>query len=117
MLHMANLGCGVPKLGKEGLVVYSEFLAWFDLLMKMMMMMTTTIMMMIMIMIIMTLNLIHVAQLDTNGILNELYTVTLYIQMFYIHIRMDLNENSYSDIYTDLHFTYTQLPIYTNMDI
>ena len=40
--------------------------------------------MMIIIMIIM--NLIYIAQFDTNGILTVLYIVITYIQMQYVHV-------------------------------
>ena len=32
------------------------------------------------------INLIYIAQFDTNGILTALYIVTMYIKMQYVHI-------------------------------
>ena len=40
----------------------------------------------ILILIKMIINLIQIAQLDTNGILTALYIVVTYIQMQYVHI-------------------------------
>ena len=42
---------------------------------------TTTI-----IIIIIIMNLIYIAQFDTNGILTALYIVITYIQMHYVHV-------------------------------
>ena len=50
-----------------------------------MMMMIIIMMMMIIIIITVIINLIYVAQLDTNGILAALYIVIKYIQMRYMH--------------------------------
>ena len=41
---------------------------------------------MIIIIIIIIINLIYIAQFDTNGILIALYIVITYIQMQYVHV-------------------------------
>ena len=41
------------------------------------------------------INLIYVTQFDTNGILTALYIVIMYIQTYYMHICMDIQEHSY----------------------
>ena len=38
------------------------------------------------IIIIIIINLIYIAQFDTNGILTVLYIVIMYIQMQYVHV-------------------------------
>ena len=40
----------------------------------------------IIIIIMIIINLIYIAQFDTNGILTALYTVITYIQMQYVHV-------------------------------
>ena len=40
----------------------------------------------IIIIIIIIINLIYIAQFDTNGILTALYIVITYIQMQYVHV-------------------------------
>ena len=44
------------------------------------------IIMMMMMMMIIIINLIYIAQIDTNGILTALYIAIQYIQMQYVHI-------------------------------
>ena len=68
--------------------------------------------------IIIIINLIYIAQFDTNGILTALYIVITYIQMQYVHV-CTYAEQSYKYTYTCLHIhTYTvtctniHLPIY-----
>ena len=56
---------------------------------------------------IIIINLIYIAQFDTNGILTALYIVITYIQMQYVHVCTDA-EQSYKYTYTCLHIhTYT----------
>ena len=43
-------------------------------------------MMMMMMIIIIIINLIYIAQFDTNSILTALYIVIAYIQMQYVHV-------------------------------
>ena len=43
-------------------------------------------MIIIMIIIIIIINLIYIAQFDTNGILTALYIVITYMQMQYVHV-------------------------------
>ena len=43
-------------------------------------------MMMMIMIIIIIMNLIYIAQFDTNGILTALYIVITYIQMQYVHV-------------------------------
>ena len=53
------------------------------------------------------INLIYIAQFDTNGILTALYIVITYIQMQYVHV-CTYAEQSYKYAYTCLHIrTYT----------
>ena len=53
------------------------------------------------------INLIYIAQFDTNGILTALYIVITYIQMQYVHV-CTYAEQSYKYTYTCLHIhTYT----------
>ena len=53
------------------------------------------------------INLIYIAQFDTNGILTALYIVITYIQMHYVHV-CTYEEQSYKYSYTCLHIhTYT----------
>ena len=40
----------------------------------------------IIIIITIIINLIHIAQFDTNGILTALYIVIMYIQIQYVHV-------------------------------
>ena len=40
----------------------------------------------VLIIIIIIINLIYIAQFDTNGILTALYIVITYIQMQYVHV-------------------------------
>ena len=54
------------------------------------------------IIIIMIINLIYIAQFDTNGILTALYIVIQDIQMQYVHIWTNMKQ-SYSYTYTCLH--------------
>ena len=57
--------------------------------------------------IIIIINLIYIAQFDTNGILTALYIVITYIQMQYVHL-CTYAEQSYKYTYTCLHIhTYT----------
>ena len=57
--------------------------------------------------IIIIINLIYIAQFDTNGILTALYIVITYIQMQYVHV-CTYAEQSYKYTYTCLHIhTYT----------
>ena len=57
--------------------------------------------------IIIIINLIYIAQFDTNGILTALYIVMTYIQMQYVHV-CTYAEQSYKYTYTCLHIhTYT----------
>ena len=57
--------------------------------------------------IIIIINLIYIAQFDTNGILTALYIVITYIQMQYVHV-CAYAEQSYKYAYTCLHIhTYT----------
>ena len=57
--------------------------------------------------IIIIINLIYIAQFDTNGILTALYIVITYIQMQYVHV-CTYTEQSYKYTYTCLHIhTYT----------
>ena len=57
--------------------------------------------------IIIVINLFHIAQFDTNGILTALYIVIMYTQVQYVYIRTYLKQ-SYSYTYTCLHInTYT----------
>ena len=72
--------------------------------------------------IIIIINLIYIAQFDTNGILTALYIVITYIQMQYVHVCTDA-EQSYKYTYTCLHIhTYTvtctniHLPTYYKID-
>ena len=59
------------------------------------------------IIIIIIINLIYIAQFDTNGILTALYIVITYIQMQYVHV-CTYAEQSYKYTYTCLHIrTYT----------
>ena len=59
------------------------------------------------IIIIIIINLIYIAQFDTNGILKALYIVITYIQMQYVHV-CTYAEQSYKYTYTCLHIhTYT----------
>ena len=59
------------------------------------------------IIIIIIINLIYIAQFDTNGILTALYIVITYIQMQYVHV-CTYAEQSYKYTYTCLHMhTYT----------
>ena len=61
----------------------------------------------IIIIIIIIINLIYIAQFDTNGILTVLYIVITYIQMQYVHV-CTYAKQSYKYIYTCLHIhTYT----------
>ena len=61
----------------------------------------------IIIIIIIIINLIYIAQFDTNGILTALYIVITYIQMQYVHV-CAYAEQSYKYTYTCLHIhTYT----------
>ena len=61
----------------------------------------------IIIIIIIIINLIYIAQFDTNGILTALYIVITYIQMQYVHV-CTYAEQSYKYTYTCLHIhTYT----------
>ena len=48
--------------------------------------MTTTTTIIIIIIMIIIINLIYIAQFDTNGILTALYIVITYIQMQYVHV-------------------------------
>ena len=56
----------------------------------------------IIIIIIIIINLIYIAQFDTNGILTSLYIVITYIQMQYVHIWTYMKQ-SYKYTYTCLH--------------
>ena len=57
--------------------------------------------------IIIIINLIYIAQFDTNGILTALYIVITYIQMQYVYV-CTYAEQSYKYTYTCLHIrTYT----------
>ena len=57
--------------------------------------------------IIIIINLIYIAQFDTNGILTAPYIVITYIQMQYVHV-CTYAEQSYKYTYTCLHIhTYT----------
>ena len=57
--------------------------------------------------IIIIINLIYIAQFDTNGILTALNIVITYIQMQYVHV-CAYAEQSYKYTYTCLHIhTYT----------
>ena len=56
--------------------------------------------------IIIIINLIYIAQFDTNGILTALYIVIAYIQMQYVHV-CTYAKQSYK-------YTYTCLHIHTN---
>ena len=47
---------------------------------------THMMMIIIIIIIIIIINLIYIAQFDTNGILTALYIVITYIQMQYVHV-------------------------------
>ena len=59
------------------------------------------------VLIIIIINLIYIAQFDTNGILKALYIVITYIQMQYVHV-CTYAEQSYKYTYTCLHIhTYT----------
>ena len=51
-----------------------------------MMMMIVMMIMMIIIIIMIIINLIYIAQFDTNGILTALHLVIQYIQMQHVHI-------------------------------
>ena len=53
-------------------------------------------------MMMIIINLIYIAQLDTNGILTSLYIVITYTQPHYMHLCMAMHEHSYSYTYTDL---------------
>ena len=60
-----------------------------------------------MMIIIIIINLIHIVQFDTNGILTALYIVIMYIQMQYVHV-WTYAKQSYKYTYTCLHInTYT----------
>ena len=48
--------------------------------------MTEIIIIIIIIIMIIIINLIYIAQFDTNGILSALYIVITYIQMQYVHV-------------------------------
>ena len=50
------------------------------------MIMMMLMMMMLMMIIIIIINLIYIAQFDTNNILTALYIVITYIQMQYVHV-------------------------------
>ena len=57
--------------------------------------------------VIIIINLIYIAQFDTNSILTALYIVITYIQMQYVHVSTYMKQ-SYSYTYTCLHInTYT----------
>ena len=57
--------------------------------------------------LIIIINLIYIAQFDTNGILTALYIVITCIQMQYVHV-CTYAEQSYKYTYTCLHIhTYT----------
>ena len=60
-------------------------------------------MMMMTILIIITINLIHIAQFDTNGILSALYIVIKYTnKTHHMHSCIDTHEYSYPCAYTGL---------------
>ena len=64
--------------------------------------------------IIIIINLIYIAQFDTNGILTALYIVIMYIQMQYVHVWTYMKQ-SYKYTYTCLHiskYTITCTDIY-----
>ena len=74
------------------------------IMMMMMVVMLLLLMVIIMIIIIITIiiiNLIHIAQFDTNSILTALCIITKYIQTHYMHIC--ILEQSYPYTYTGLH--------------
>ena len=54
--------------------------------------------------IIIIINLIYIAQFDTNGILTALYIVITYIQMQYVHVWTCMKQ-SYKYTYTCLHIS------------
>ena len=65
--------------------------------------------------IIIIINLIYIAQFDTNGILTALYIVITYIQMQYVHV-CTYAEQSYKYTYTCLHIhTYTVTCTHTHL--
>ena len=71
--------------------------------------------------IIMIINLIYIAQFDTNGILTALYIVITYIQMQYVHV-CTYTEQSYKYTYICLHihrhmYKYTSTDILTRLTI
>ena len=71
----------------------------------------------IIIIIIIIINLIYIAQFDTNGILTALYIVITYIQMQYVHVWTYMKQ-SYKYTYTCLHinkYTVTCTNIYKYM--
>ena len=75
--------------------------------MMMIQVMVIMMMMTMVIIIIIIINLIYIAQFDTNGILTALYIVITYIQMQYVHV-CTYAEQSYKYTYTCLHIrTYT----------
>ena len=60
---------------------------------------------MIMMMII---NVIYIAQFDTNGILTALWIVIMYVQTHYMHVCVDIHEQLYPYTFIGLHIhTYT----------
>ena len=66
----------ISRVPDQNGVSQAWYLVILILIMKMMMITTTTI----------TINLIYIAQYDTNGILTALYVVIQYIQMQYVPI-------------------------------
>ena len=75
----------------------------------------------VIIIIIITINLIYIAQFDTNRILTALYIVITYIQMQYVHV-CTYAEQSYKYTYTCLHihrhmYNYTSTDILTRLTI
>ena len=70
---------------------------------------------------IIIINLIYIAQFDTNGILTALYIVITYIQMQYVHV-CTYAKQSYKYTYTCLHihrhmYKYTSTDILTRLTI
>ena len=66
------------------------------------------------IIMLMIINLIYIAQFDTNSILTALYIVMKYKQMHYMHLLINMNKHSYTD--TGI-LIYTYLRTYTHIDM